>query len=199
MKSNQYIFVFTIILAGCAALGTKTIYRAPGQISLDKIGFSALEDDILMDNFYPKTTEIFADAIFETFINYGQIKPHQIPSYISLEHKDSVNISHYCEKYQLDGFLATRLEFINVEYTTLGIPISQNYDTNVEMDLYDKNGTLIISTTHNTYKGNSYMMAPPIERTIYDGTEGALKRIFKEMGIKRNNTLTNNGEHEEPL
>ena len=51
------------------------------------------------------------------------------------------------------------------------------------MKLFDRNGRLLVFSHHNTLQGHSYMMPPPADRTVYDGAEGALKRIAKEIGM----------------
>ena len=61
------------------------------------------------------------------------------------------------------------------------IPLGKSEDAYVEMKLFDKNGVLIVHTKHNTSAGNSYMMPPKAERTIKDGTVGALRQIIKEI------------------
>lgn len=101
---------------------------------------------------------------------------HPLARKLSIE-----QIIEICKVFDLDGIIVTKLKFINVTYSVYFIPIAQNYDTEVEMKLYNNKGELQIATLHNTYKGNSYMFVPSVEKTIHDGTMGAFKRIIKEM------------------
>lgn len=41
----------------------------------------------------------------------------------------------------------------------------------------------MLHTKHNTHMGNSYFDFPDAERTVKDGTTGALGRVLKEMKI----------------
>lgn len=42
-------------------------------------------------------------------------------------------------------------------------------------------GEKLVHTIHDTHLGNSYMNFAPVEKTIEDGTVGALNRVFKEI------------------
>jgi hypothetical protein len=65
------------------------------------------------------------------------------------------------------------------------IPIAKNWDTEVEMKLFDNTGNLMLTVLHNTTKGNSYFTPSTADRTIHDGTEGAIKRLAKELGLTK--------------
>jgi hypothetical protein len=101
---------------------------------------------------------------------------------ISIIKPDTALIKELCIKNGLDAIIVSRLTFIHVTYRMGVIPIIKNYDTNVEMKLIDKNGALLLNVNHNTLHGNSYFMPPSANKTIYDGTAGAIKGIGKEFG-----------------
>ena len=94
---------------------------------------------------------------------------------------DTNLIKSTCVLYGVDGIIIANLKFIHVTYSVYFVPIAQNFDTEVELKLFDKYGNLVIQTLHNTYKGNSYMMPPEAETTVRDGVRGALRRLVKEL------------------
>ena len=184
-KSKLYIklglFVFFFTLCGCAAVGTKTIYRTDNVPSLHKIAYCDLYDNENLTSIYSQTNDVFHSTITEIIEAYGLSTPERI-GFIVKEEKKS--ISEFCENHHLDALLFTNLHFINVTYTVYFAPVASNLDTEVKMRLYDRQGNILYSTTHNTLKGNSYMMPPPTNRTVSDGVKGAFKRIAKEMRLK---------------
>lgn len=177
--------VFTILFSSCAAIGTKTLYRTNETFNIEKIGFNNLYGDNLVNEIFPQTEDIFASSVLLTLREYGFIDPQKTEIDISFDHPDQDQIEELCNKHNLDGLLISKLEFIHVTYSFYSAPVAQNYDTEVQMKLFDKNGKLLITTRHNTLKGNSYMMPPSADRTIRDGAKGALKRITKEMGLEK--------------
>ena len=183
-KSKRYLqlalWAFTFTLCGCAAVGTKTIYRTENVPSLQRIGYCDLYDNETLISIYPRTNDVFHSTITEIFTMYGFPTPKKI-GFIVEEKK---SISEYCENNNIDALLFTNLHFINVTYTVYFAPVASNLDTEVKMRLYDRQGNLLYSTVHNTLKGNSYMMPPPTHRTVSDGVKGAFKRIAKEMRLK---------------
>lgn len=94
-------------------------------------------------------------------------------------------IRKICNENNLDGFVVSKLKFIHVTYSMYFIPIAKNWDTEVEMKLFNSTGNLMLTVLHNTTKGNSYFMPPTADRTIHDGTEGAIKRIIKELSLTK--------------
>ena len=183
MKRALKFFLVSILLSSCATFGTKTLYKTTDSFSLQKIGFCNLDNDSIVNKIYPNTSKIFAKTVINSFNEYGFDNLIQLQSKISYENPDLSKISELCKENNLDGFLISRLRFIHVTYSVYFIPVGQNYDTEVEMKLFDNNGKLLLTTKHNTYKGNSYMMPPSPDRTITDGTNGTIKRIVKEMNI----------------
>lgn len=172
-----------LFLNSCARIGTQTLYRTPENFYIQKVGFSQFEGDNIINKAFPHAGNIFATTVIQTFNEYGFKKPKNIMSKISFEYPDNKEIIKICNENDLDGILLTKLKFIHSTYDIYSIPTFQNYDTEVEMKLIDKFGILLINTKHNTFTGNSYIMPPTADRTVHDGTKGALKRMIEEMGI----------------
>jgi hypothetical protein len=185
IKKGIYFIVISLILSSCAAVGTRTLYKTNEGFQIEKIGFNKLDKDTILSKIFPQTDKIFTLTVFETFNEYGISSSKDFKTDLSFDNPDLTKISEICKEYDLDGLIITKLKFIHVTYTMYFVPIAQNYDTEVEMKLFDQNGKLLIGTKHNTLNGNSYMMPPTADKTIHDGTKGALKRIVKEMGLKK--------------
>lgn len=183
-KSKWYLqlalFALIFTLYGCAAVGTKTIYRTDNVPSLQRIGYCDLYDNETLVSIYPQTNDVFHSAITEIFKLYGFPTPEKTGFVV----EEKKSISEFCENNNIDALLFTNLHFINVTYTVYFAPVASNLDTEVKMRLYDRQGNLLYSTMHNTLKGNSYMMPPPTNRAVSDGVKGAFNRIAKEMRLK---------------
>ena len=181
-----FFFLILSLFCSCAAVGTKTLYKNNVGHHLERIGFNQLGNDNETYEIFPQTNKIYATTIFETFSEYGIDDVEELSSTdIEFDHPNIDRIIEICEEHDLDGLLISKIKFIHVTYTVFYVPVAKNYDTEVEMKLFSKNGNIILSTKHNTLKGNSYMMPPPADRTIGDGTKGALRRITKELGLKK--------------
>ena len=165
---NSTLFIFTLFFVSCAAVGTKTIYKTATQPTVQKIGYYTLGNIDTLSLIYPETSLVFDSTIKKITNVYSLDVPLKIkPTTKSLTDKNA--ISEICKQNNLDALLITDLRFIHTTYTALFIPIVSNYDTEVEMQLYDKEGKLLYATKHNTYKGNSYIKIPTAEKTIHDG------------------------------
>jgi hypothetical protein len=170
-----------VLLTSCAAIGTKTLYNSPSKPKILKIGVADLYDNEQLSYIFPETNETFKRSIQQVTKEKGSYSVVLFNKEMDFDNPNKELIVNKCALYGIDAVLISRLKFIHVKYTMMFVPIGQNYDTEVEMKLIDKNGNLILSTRHNTYKGNSYATFPTAETTIMDGTKGALKRIYSEL------------------
>jgi hypothetical protein len=179
--SRILISLIIVLLTSCAAIGTKTLYKSKLNHEIVKIGVADIHNKEELSDIFPETNEKFLQSI-ELFNKENNLyKVVFLNSELDFENPNKDLIVNKCNLYKVDAVLISRLRFIHVTYSVMFVPIAQNYDTEVEMKLIDKNGNLILSTIHNTYKGNSYMTSPPAERTVMDGAKGALKRIYAEL------------------
>lgn len=179
--SRILISLIIVSLTSCAAIGTKTLYKSNINHDIVRIGVTDIHNKEELSDIFPETNETFLESI-QLFTKENDLyKVVLLKSELDYENPDKEMIINKCNLYKVDAVLISRLRFIHVTYSVMFVPIAQNYDTEVEMKLFDKNGNLVVSTSHNTYKGNSYMMSPPAERTVTDGARGALKRIYTEL------------------
>jgi hypothetical protein len=184
------ILIFALILTGCAAIGTKTIYKTTNLNNYDfnNIGYSQPASDNVLNKIRPNTSKIFYSAFIEFFTAKTlKIEKYELTDFKTITEIDTSKIRKICTENDLDGYICTQIKYKFVNNYYMYIPIGKSEDAYVEMKLYDKKGILIIHTKHNTYAGNSYMMPPKAEQTIRDGTIGALKRILKE--VEKSNNL----------
>ena len=169
--------ILSFVLCGCAAVGTKTLYRANYTPNIHKIGYCDIYYSESVASVCPQINDIFHTTIREIIEKYGMPDSLKVGSIIK---EDKKNISEYCEKNNLDALLFTNLRFIRGNIMHGGA----NYDAEVEMRLYNSQGVLLFSTLHNTYKGNSYFWPPSANTTARDGIKGAFKGLAKEMRLK---------------
>lgn len=185
---TKHIFLFliiTIALTSCAALGTKTLYKSETKSEIKKLAFAKLDGDSIVSKIFPQTDSIFSNTFVETFRTYNLKDIVPFNSEFSIDKPNINTIAQICKENNFDGFVVSHLKFIHVTYSMNFIPIAKNWDTEVEMKLFDKTGNLMLTVLHNTTKGNSYFMPPTADRTIHDGTAGAIKRLAKELCLTK--------------
>lgn len=173
--------ILPLLLTGCAAIGTQTVYRTAEVPHIRTIAYCGLGNIEFLKSVFPDADGVFRSAIDRSVEKYGMPLPVAVRSGVP-EIKEF--ISKVCEDNNVDALLFTDLQFIYVTYSVYFVPVMSNYDTDVAMRLYDRQGNLLYSTRHNTLRGNSYMMPPTADKTVRDGVQGAFRRIAKEMKLK---------------
>ncbi len=174
-----------LFLAGCGAMGTTTLYRNEAKINKpSRIGFSQVANEDIMEKIVKGSTRVY-DLTTTELLEKHNIASTKIyvEGFEGFDTADSNKIKELCTENNFDGMLLTQLKFLNMQYSSMFIPIGVSEDTEVEMQYYNAEGTLLFHTKHNTHMGNSYMSFPAAERTVKDGTTGALGRVLKEMKI----------------
>lgn len=180
------LFVLLILLVtGCASLGTKTLYRSDTKPVISRVGYANLEGEAIVTKLFPQTSRVYSRTLTETFSNYNINEVIAAGHEFSVKDPDTAVIKKVCVEKGLNALLVTKIKFIRMSYTVYFVPVSSNWDTEVEMKLFDSTGSLLLAVTHNTAKGNSYFTKPTADRTIHDGIEGALTRIAKELGLPK--------------
>jgi hypothetical protein len=178
------LLIIILISSGCAAFGTKTITKSSNlnTYEIKRLGYSQLASEEILNKIRPNTSNIYQSAIEEFYANKTvRIEKYNLTKFESIENIDTSEIIKLCKVNGLDGYLCTQIKYKFVDYYYMFIPIGQSEDAYVDVILFDKNGLQLLHTKHNTYVGNSYMMAPKAEQTVSDGTFGALKQISKEI------------------
>ena len=185
MKKYFSIPAIAVIIAGCASLGTKTLYSAGNKVEIKKLGFSNLDGASFVNRIFPKTDSIFRSAFINTTGKFNLTPPIYLENELSIEKPDTALIMSMCKEKNLDGLIVSRLKFINTSYSVYLIPVGQSFDTEVEMKLFSSAGGLLFSVRYGTLKGNSYLNFPTGEKTVRDGAVGAINKIAKEFGWKK--------------
>jgi|GEM_PF-2956471 hypothetical protein len=181
--SKFVLFILAIALTSCGAMGTKTLYRTESNLTKPtKIGFSQVANEDIMEKIVNGSTKIY-DSIMTNQLATQNVRSHKIivENFDGFDNINETEIKNICIENQLDGMILTQLKFLNVKYSSMFIPIGVSEDTEVEMQYYDANGKLLLHTKHNTHMGNSYWDFPSANKTVRDGTKGALGRIIKEI------------------
>lgn len=177
--------VLTLFLTACGAMGTNTLYKNETKIAKPlRIGFSQVANEEIMEKIVKGSTRVY-DLTTTDLLDKHSIASTKIyvEGFEGFDTADSNRIKELCAQHNLEGILLTHLKFLNVQYSSMFIPIGVSEDTEVEMQYYNADGTLLLHTKHNTHMGNSYFAFPAAERTVKDGTAGALGRIMKEMNV----------------
>lgn len=177
------LLILSMALVGCGAFGTKTLYKTDsGMTKPTKVGYSQIARSDIVEKIVKGSTSIYDSTMARELANLNMIsKKVTIEGFKGFNEINKSQIKALCDEHKLDGLILTQLIFINVQYSTFFIPLGVSEDTEVEMQYYDADGTLLYHTKHNTHKGNSYWDFPLANRTVADGTKGALKRIVKEI------------------
>lgn len=177
--------ILTLFLTGCGAMGTNTLYRNEAKISKPvRIGFSQVANEEIMEKIVKGSTRVYDLTTVELLEKHNIVSTKiYVDGFEGFDTAESNRIKELCIEHNLDGMLLTHLKFLNVQYSSMFIPIGVSEDTEVEMQYYNADGTLLLHTKHNTHMGNSYMTFPAAERTVKDGTAGALGRILKELKV----------------
>ena len=175
MIKNLILLIILLLLLGCS---TKTLYRTPEKISLNKIGFVDLTNDSILTRICSNTNSVFRETIISTFKNIGSKNILYCIDKNNYYTPDTQAIKDICIKNNLDGIIIPKLTFIYVTTSFMFIPIDQRYDTEVGLKLFDKNGKLIFSVMFNTHSGDTYTKPPKPEIKIRDGTTGATLRLL---------------------
>jgi len=181
------LIILIYMFSGCAAIGTKTIYKSNKLIpyNLSNLGYSQLASEEILNRIRPGTSKIY-QASFEGFFSDKETKivKHNLTKFELNDEIETDEIRRICFDNNLDGYICTQIMYKFVDNYYMSISFGKSEDAYVEMKLYNSMGELVIHTKHNTLAGNSYMMPPKAEQTIKDGTVGALKQIRKEIGIR---------------
>lgn len=176
----------TLCFSSCVALGTKTLYKQEGNLKVKSIGVMSFEGSAMAREVYSNTTQVYFNTMFERAIHFGLEPKLDSSEFLPLNNPDTSKIVLICKENQLDGLIASRLEFVDAEYNLFGDLVVIGFDTKVTLLLFDKNGKLLIATKHNSKTGNSYWMPPKPDIAIHDAVEGAFNRIAKEIGLSEN-------------
>lgn len=178
---------FTILIVGvfygCAVLGSKTTYKSNIKFEFKKIGCAKLFNS---KEFNAATFDVnsilFRFLKKEYLYNLGDTILF-IDRDINFNFPSKEDIIDICLNNNLNGLMLPKMKLIRTTEKMYGVTIAEYFNTEVQLKLYDNNGNLIISTLHNTQKGNTYFKAPKLENTIYDGATGALQKLLKEYHL----------------
>ena len=180
MKQISLILVFSILLLSCSRFGTRTLYKSSSYASINgqRIGFLELRCEAVLSKIYPNTNIVFRHTIDSTLHLYNKFQVRYLSEHFCTKPPTANEIKELCRLNNIDAVFYSTLKFTEVfPYGYL--------DSSVLMELYDKDGSLIIKSKHNTSIGNSYWKFPKPDRTIKDATYGALNRILSEMKIEK--------------
>jgi len=189
IRQTLSFLIISFVFTSCAALGTKTLYRNEIYPEIKKLAFAKIEGNRMVAKKFPQTDSIFNKTFIETFNSYNLYNIVPLNSTFLIDKPDTSKIIKICNENNYDGLVITRIKFIHISYAFDFSSVAKNWDTEVEMKLFDKTGNLLLSILHNTIKGNSYFMPPIAERTVHDGTAGAIKRMAKELGLTKKNVV----------
>lgn len=186
-RMSMVVTISIVLCFGsCVALGTKTLYKQEGNLKVKSIGIMSFEGSAMAREVYFNTTQVYFNTMDERALNFGLDPVLHFSEVLPLNDPDSSKIVLICKENQLDGLIASRLEFIDAEYNMFGDLVIIGFDTKVTLLLFDKNGRLLIATKHNSKTGNSYWMPPKPDIAIHDAVEGAFNRMAKEIGLSEN-------------
>jgi hypothetical protein len=174
--------VLSVLLSACATFGTETRYRADRDISVDSLGMVALGVPADQQGIYESADSLHR-ATLGSEVEARQERPSRMvstPDALSFEDPAQSRVRSMCEEAGVDALLVSRLRFVRTIYRVFYIPVDRNWNARVDMKLYDETGALLVSTTHDTYRGNTYWSKPSPPVVIADAVEGSLTRLLEE-------------------
>jgi len=164
-------------LTGCFTSGTKTIYKADNAMSVNNLGYLQLTNDSSLSKVYPKTNEIYKEALTNTFKQYGLSNIQYTEAIIDYDNPDIEAIKSICLNNNMDALLISQLIFIR--QISMGKTI---VGAEVNSKLYDRNGKLLVNASHNTLQDNTYRMPiTKVDDAVREGTKKAITRVSQEM------------------
>ncbi len=185
MRRMKQLILLAIIatMVACSVIGSKTLYKAEGEIKAEKIGYAMLKNDTNITIILPKTYEIYKKYTPETFQKYGKELVY-IEEEIDYQNVDKDKVSQICKEKGLDALIVPSLEFINIRKSTDLVPQALKTDAKCEMKLFDANGLMVLQVMHETYNGNSYPSNPPADISSQDAFVGSCHLIAKELELE---------------
>ncbi len=180
-----FVLLFLWLLTGCMPLGSRVLYHdnTGRNHSFKNIG-------VLFPRMPGYTEQVLSNSakvVNQTLKTFAK-KERNFHLFFfpadttwRFETPDTLWIARKCLTDHLDGLILMRVRFTKMIYTVYFVPVSQNYDAQVEAKLYDRHGRLIVHVYFDTYFGNSYWWPPEARTTLRDGLTGALKRLLKEI------------------
>ncbi len=184
LKSVFLLFLF-LFLTGCMTFGSRVLYHDDNGLknSFKKIGVLFPR----MPGYTERVLTNSAKVVNQTLRSFAKKEKNFHLIYFPedttwhFETPDTLWISQKCSTNELDGLILMRVRFTKMIYTVYFVPVSQNFDAQVEAKLYDRHGRLVVHVYFDTYFGNSYWLPPSAQTTLHDGLTGALKRLLKEL------------------
>jgi hypothetical protein len=83
---------------------------------------------------------------------------------------------------QVDGIVLTSLRFIGYRYLYMFIPVGQDFETVVEMKLYNSQGKLLVSNCYLTHDGGrAGAKGSNLQKVVSGGTIGAVRGLIQEI------------------
>ncbi len=132
MRVKILILIFAFSIASCTAFGTKTLYKASEPIIVKNVGFSRLQNAVLLSTVFYQTEQIFHRTVFTSLNDVGISDVTHINEEIDYDNPNIARIKELCRQQGIDAILLTSLHFLHVTYSVYGAAISQNYDTEVD-------------------------------------------------------------------
>ena len=93
------IILFILLLSGCAALGTKTIYKSNtlNSYSFKKLGYSQPASQDILDQIRPNTSTFYQAAFEEFFLTKPiKIEKHSLSKFELMDKLDTTEIKRIC-------------------------------------------------------------------------------------------------------
>lgn len=186
MKKNiLFIGLVALSVASCAALGNKLKYlnKAAHIKKVTKAVF--FNPDVFPDipEIHRPTDMAFSSAASNFAKENTRIQVVNINTTMSFDSIDVNYIKEICQNNDAQVVLVPKVKYFKVG---IGKYVFSNQVV-VSVKLYNANGDFVIETSCDTYKGNARLLGTA-ENSVKIGTEGALRKMLKEIKHHKLNT-----------
>lgn len=173
-----------VTITACSA-GSKTLYKNNKQVTLQRIGFAKFMNSDSISRLYPPTAMIFKQSVTKE-LNKVKIKDIEfLDEEFPINNPDSISLLKICTDNKLDAIILSQVHFFNIRQYLNPLPVGSYYDTEITLELFDKNAAQVMTVSYNTAKGKSYLLKsnPTVNLTLKDGVTGAIKKLLSDLGV----------------
>lgn len=193
MKSRIHYFFIALgffLSAGCSYNATGTLYKTPDTISVKRMGFVDLSADSVAKESYNKVNEVYRTSFANLWSKLNKDSARYINKNLSFYYPDTIEIARLCSAHNTDGLILSSVKLVQTDIVYAGgillFPVVVGpvtyHDAEVELKLFDRHGSLLISTSFFTGEaGKSAVKISEIDKVVNAGVEGALKGMIKEI------------------
>lgn len=188
MKKSLFFLTifFATILNSCSILGNKLVYYNKEKVNFkksNKIVYFAPEIEPDIWEIQGPTYESFFNAATNETYKNENTKTLLMDFPMKYDSVDVQYLKEICHNNNAELAIVPKIKYLKVG---LGKYVFSN-QVLINLKLYNSEGMFLMETEYNTYKANARLLGKA-ENSVKIGTQGALKKMNKELRSKKNFT-----------